>query len=126
MFPVVAFASLLFHLSVAQNSNPTPGFVVAIDSAKDFCLIIPKNPGEDIAANELTAVAGCWGNPKDAKPTKELPQGFITSAHYVETEIYRQVTGTYNPLAYNLNPLDQGSQWDNSLASKGGVMPWSN
>jgi hypothetical protein len=35
------------------------------------------------------------------------------------------VTGTYDPELYGLNPNDLGTQWDNSLASQGGVMPHS-
>lgn len=39
--------------------------------------------------------------------------------------IYFQVTGTYDSSKYGLNPNDQGTQFDDSLASQGGVLPQS-
>ena len=121
-----ASAVLVSLLSAnAQNSNPDAGFGLALDNSKSFCLIIPHDFGNDIAADDANGVAACWGNPKGALPTKELPNGLITSAHFVKTSAYSQVTGKYNPAAYGLNPNDQGTQWDNSLKSQGGVMPQS-
>jgi hypothetical protein len=64
----------------AQNLSPKPGYIVGIDSPLQFCLIIPQNFGDDIAANDATGISGCWGNVTGASPTKQLPEGFITSA----------------------------------------------
>ena len=70
-----------------------------------------------------------------AKPTKQLPDGLIISAHHISNEFYSQVTGRYNPSAYGLSPQDYGNlficlvlftigtQWDDSLRSQGGVLP---
>lgn len=72
----------------------------------------------------MTGVSACTSDvPAGAKPTKQLPDGLIISAHHISNEFYSQVTGRYNPSAYGLSPQDYGTQWDDSLRSQGGVLP---
>jgi hypothetical protein len=54
-----------------------------------------------------------------------MPSGLISSAHVVRTEHYIQVTGSINPSAGKYNPSDDGTQFDDSLISQGGVLPAS-
>lgn len=124
-----AVALLLFGIVRAQNLNAIDGQGVGIESATSFCIIFPAQPGNGINTNyiaetEKSAVSGCTSQvPVGAKPAKSLPSGFIKSAHMISNEYYSQVTGTYDPSKYGLNPNDDGTQYDDSLASQGGVLP---
>lgn len=118
-------------LTLAHSIHPyeCTGQGVGIESATSFCIIFPAQPGNGINTNyiaetEKSAVSDCTSQvPVGAKPAKSLPSGFIKSAHMISNEYYSQVTGTYDPSKYGLNPNDDGTQYDDSLASQGGVLP---
>lgn len=65
--------------------------IVAIENATSFCLMMPPEPGQDIAFVERESISGCWNSPPGASPGREIPYGFITAAHYVKTPAFVQV-----------------------------------
>ena len=130
MYSVSLHYTLLYHAySTNLTQIVTLGQGVGIESATSFCIIFPSQPGNGVNTNyiaetEKSAVSGCTSQvPVGAKPAKSLPSGFIKSAHMISNEYYSQVTGTYDPSKYGLNPNDDGTQYDDSLASQGGVLP---
>ncbi|KAI8979750.1 hypothetical protein BDF20DRAFT_529478 [Mycotypha africana] len=102
------------------------GLTVQISSSKDFCLFLPSSPGnkannngkvdiDAIADSEKDAVAFCLKPSEKAPGARTLPTTFIKTAHYYRntTAGYVQVTGTFNPAAYELSTKDDGGQYDN-------------
>ena len=53
--------------------------------------MMPPSPGQDIAFVERESIAGCWNSPQGASAGREMPYGFITSAHYVKTPAFVQI-----------------------------------
>ena len=76
------FFLTLLPFAFAQYDNAADGFQVAIKDATSFCLIMPPNPGDDIAATEREAISMCWNSPPGGKPRRTIPSGFIQSAHF--------------------------------------------
>lgn len=63
-----------------------------INSANDFCLLMPPNPVEqNIVDAEAVAVAYCMNPTNDTRP---FPDGFLKTAHYRKTPDYVQISGT--------------------------------
>ncbi|ORY97861.1 hypothetical protein BCR43DRAFT_437769 [Syncephalastrum racemosum] len=103
----------------------TSGKTVTIETADDFCLMLPSSPGnrdeyngqpdpEAIQRSEKSATAFCTSqSSRDAVPgASPMPADFIQSAAMSKTDAYVQVTGTINPGAYELSPGDGGGQYD--------------
>lgn len=90
------------------------GMVAQVVDAKNFCVFLPPTDSADrlIADTEWNAQAFCLGNAPKAKNAGTLPSGFIRSAHYVATDEYVQVTGQIDPTKANLDPTDDGGQYD--------------
>jgi hypothetical protein len=126
--PRQLFRATLNSIKSDIDLNFFLGLGIGIESSTSFCLIIPVQPGNGIdtnyiAATELTGVSACTSSVPvgkyyeiglmliyfiGAKPTKQLPDGLIISAHHISNEFYSQVTGRYNPSAYGLSPQDYG------------------
>ncbi|ORX99017.1 hypothetical protein K493DRAFT_299657 [Basidiobolus meristosporus CBS 931.73] len=87
--------------------------LTAIDNADSFCLFLPPEPGLTIGEHEDDAVVFCTKSNAAAPKANLLPQGFIRSAHFSQTNSYVQVTGKMNPSAYQLSTGDGGGQFDN-------------
>ncbi|KAI7825293.1 hypothetical protein BC939DRAFT_386935, partial [Gamsiella multidivaricata] len=88
------------------------GQIASLDSDSNYCFFLPPMAGGDIAANEDSAIAFCnQANPK-APGAKVFPDGFVLSAHWATGDGWVQITGQIDPTKYNLNPCDQGGQYD--------------
>ncbi|KAG0309838.1 hypothetical protein BGZ98_005378 [Dissophora globulifera] len=88
------------------------GQTASVDSATSYCFFLPPVLGGDIAANEDAAIAFCnQANPK-APGAKIFPAGFVTSVHWATGDGWVQITGQIEPSKYNLNPCDEGGQYD--------------
>lgn len=86
------------------------GHRVKINSSNDFCLLLPKPFGGNIANNEDNAVSFCQ-NPSGSQ--RAFPSGFIKAATYKKSpRNYVQVTGCINRSKYGLSKNDQGGQLD--------------
>lgn len=94
-------------------SNPQ----VQLTSPNDFCLFLPPEPGLEVAINEDNGKPFCL-NPATVPDSKPFPQGFITTAHYQQTESYTQITGFFDRTKYNLNATDEGGQYDSHAHHK--------
>jgi len=87
------------------------GRQLRINSATDFCLLMPPNPTkQNLVDAEADAVAYCTNPVNDTRP---IPDGFIKTAHFRRTDKYVQITGTYDPSKMNLSPNDCGGEYDN-------------
>ncbi|KAJ3046221.1 hypothetical protein HDV00_000033 [Rhizophlyctis rosea] len=122
-------ATLLIH---HVSSEPIPmhlsrraqsGITLVVKSATNFCAMLPPNPGDTVGNTESISLAYCTSPVDgDAIGARAFPGGFITSAHYVATSGYVQVTGTFDRSKYSLKSSDGGGQYDSAAA---GIRPGS-
>ncbi len=112
---------LLAGLVSAQGPLNEP-ITVGVVSQYDFCLMLPPTPGGNIGNTEGTSLSRCIGNVPGSKAVGPLPDGFITSAHLIETPEYIQVSGNLDVAKYGLDPTDGGGQYDSAM---GGSRPYS-
>ncbi|KAG0212775.1 hypothetical protein BGX28_005622 [Mortierella sp. GBA30] len=86
--------------------------IISVQGRRNFCMFLPPSPGLAIAETESQAVAFCK---KGVLSERELPRGFIQSAHYKEGHgagKYVQVTGRFDRDQYELSENDGGGQYD--------------
>jgi hypothetical protein len=109
----VTIASAIALLSSAVNAG-TSGQIVQIVDSTNFCVFLPPSDSTDrlISDTEWDGKAFCMGDAPDATGAGKLASGFITSAHYVKEDAYVQITGTIDPTKENLDPTDDGGQYD--------------
>ncbi|PWN25382.1 hypothetical protein BDZ90DRAFT_243438, partial [Jaminaea rosea] len=79
-----------------------------INDADDFCLWAPPKPNTQVAVSEEIEVAWCT---KD-HGARLIPDGTLTSVHFVKTSAYVQVTGTGDFTKINIAAGDQGGELD--------------
>ncbi|KAI9261023.1 hypothetical protein EDC94DRAFT_562582 [Helicostylum pulchrum] len=109
-------ASLFVIASSFVNAAVTSP-LTAVNSQQDFCLFLPPQPGLGVAETENDGIPFC--TKKDAVPkASEFPQGFITTAHYLKSNDYVQVTGFFDRTKYSLGAKDGGGQYDNHAKGK--------
>lgn len=102
------------------------GLTAQISGPDDFCIFLPKSPGnkeenngqvdiDAIADSEKSAAAFCTKPNANAPGARTLPVDFITTAHfYTDDEAgYTQVTGQFNRASWELSEKDEGGQYDN-------------
>lgn len=99
---------------LAQASLTGMGRTIYINSASDFCLLMPPDPSKtNLVDAESYAVAYCI-NPVNG--TRPMPDGFIKTAHFRQTPSYIQISGTYDPAVMNLGTNDCGGEYDSEGA----------
>lgn len=76
---------------------------------QDFCLWAPPTAGPEIGASEEYEVTWCTASGHGARV---MPEGTISSAHFLETEHYVQVTGTGDFTKINVKAGDEGGELD--------------
>ncbi|KAJ3569902.1 hypothetical protein NP233_g4760 [Leucocoprinus birnbaumii] len=81
-----------------------------INSADDFCLWAPPNPGSEIGVTEQKEVAWCT---KSGRGTRVIPAGTLSGVHFVETPDYVQITGVGDFTKINTKAGDSGGELDN-------------
>uniref|UniRef100_V5EJI9 Uncharacterized protein n=2 Tax=Kalmanozyma brasiliensis (strain GHG001) TaxID=1365824 RepID=V5EJI9_KALBG len=90
------------------------GRTIYINSASDFCLLMPPDPTkENLVDAEAIAVAYCTSPQNGSRP---MPDGFIKTAHYRKTPNYIQISGTYDPPVMNFGTNDCGGEYDSEGA----------
>lgn len=110
--------SILVTAQQQQNSTQSGnGPQVQLTSANDFCLFLPPQPGLEVAVNEDNGVPFCM-NTASVQGSQPFPQGFITTAHYQQTDSYTQITGFFDRSKYNLSESDGGGQYDSHANHK--------
>lgn len=90
------------------------GQIIQLVDSTNFCTFLPPAGSTDriISNTEWNAQAYCMGNTPEATNANKLPDGFILSAHYVATDDYVQITGQIDPSKAQLDPSDDGGQYD--------------
>lgn len=110
----VRFTSIIVTISLLAVVVNAKGQIAQVVDANDFCVFLPPSDSTNriISDTEWNANAFCLGNTPLAKGAEKLPTGFITSAHYVKTDTYVQVTGQMDYTKANLVGTDGGGQMD--------------
>ncbi|KAG0737318.1 hypothetical protein G6F57_011805 [Rhizopus arrhizus] len=102
-------------VNAASTNDSYP--LTTINSQKDFCIFLPPQPGLVVAVNENNGIPFCFN--QDAVPNATVfPTDFITTAHYLKTSTYVQITGFFNRTKYDLQETDGGGQYDNHAKGK--------
>ncbi|KAI7874646.1 hypothetical protein K492DRAFT_153667 [Lichtheimia hyalospora FSU 10163] len=111
-FLTIALAATALLQGVAAAGG-APITLELVDST-NFCTFLPPADSEDrnIARTEFKAEVFCMGSTPNADAAGTLADGFIQSAHFVATDHYIQVTGQIDPVKMNLDPADEGGQYD--------------
>jgi len=94
----------------SQTSNCQTAW---INSAEDFCLWAPPQPG-DIGNTEQEEVAYCT---KSGRGTRLIPAGTLKGVHFVKTPDYVQVTGVGDFTKINVLKGDSGGELDDRGAN---------
>lgn len=110
-FLTIALATTALLQRVAAGGAP---ITLELVDATNFCTFLPPADSEDrnIARTEYKAEVFCMGSTPNADAAGTLADGFIQSAHFVATDDYIQVTGQIDPVKMNLDPADEGGQYD--------------
>ncbi|KAI9317281.1 hypothetical protein BX666DRAFT_1944126 [Dichotomocladium elegans] len=117
---VLAAASAVSASPLDKRSDVmtvTPTVQVQLTSAQDFCMFFPPSPGMLVAPNEDNGIPFC-SKAGRTKGAKAFPKGTITTAHYLKTSKYAQVTGYFDRTKYKLQMTDGGGQYDNHNKGK--------
>ena len=123
MMNMSLIATFLVVLGSAAAQGPlNEPITVGVVSQYDFCLMLPPTAGGNIGNTEGTSLSRCIGNVPGSKAVGPLPEGFITSAHFIETPQFVQVSGNLDNARYGLDPTDGGGQYDSAM---GGSRPYS-
>ncbi|ORY97462.1 hypothetical protein BCR43DRAFT_489809 [Syncephalastrum racemosum] len=102
---------------LVRRQDDGSGPQIYLNSESDFCLFLPPQPGLEVATHEDDGIPFC--TTAGAVPNAQaFPQGFLTTAHYQQTDSYQQITGFFNRDAYQLQAGDGGGQYDNHGAGK--------
>lgn len=111
---VARFTSLVAAIGLIATSVNASGMIAQVVDATNFCVFLPPSDSTDriISNTEWNANAFCMGSTPGATGAEKLPSGFITSAHYVKTDAYVQVTGQMDYTKANLVGTDEGGQMD--------------
>jgi hypothetical protein len=80
-----------------------------VNSVQDFCLWGPPEPNSTIGVVEQIVVAYCT---QGGRGTRVFPAGTITSAHFIETPDYIQVTGNGVFTQADIQAGDEGGELD--------------
>ena len=83
--------------------------LVSVNSIDDFCFFGPKDSGATIGETEGEQVAWCT---KPRNNARVIPDGTITSAHFVKTDAYVQVSGTGDFTKIGVKDGDYGGELD--------------
>ncbi|KAK4509610.1 Arf GTPase arf1 [Mucor velutinosus] len=101
------------NCAIANSSAPSSsssGYDIHLKSDTAFCSFMPPHPGDNVGATENNGIPFCTNATLGGQV---FPQGFIKTAHFLNTTDYAQVTGTIDRAAYQLDPNDGGGQYDN-------------
>ncbi|KAJ3196050.1 hypothetical protein HK101_010290 [Irineochytrium annulatum] len=90
-----------------------PGKIVGIKDQKNFCLMLPAEPGVSIGDSEGSAQSWCIGD-YSTRGSERLPDGAIVSAHVIRTDAFIQVTGKINEDMLKIPDGDGGGQYDDA------------
>lgn len=99
---------------LTQPSLTGMGRTIYINSASDFCLLMPPDPTtQNLVDAEAVAVSYCINPVNGSRP---MPDGLIKTAHFRRTPSYIQISGTYDPAVMNLGSNDCGGEYDSEGA----------
>ncbi|KAI7870299.1 hypothetical protein BDF14DRAFT_1993885 [Spinellus fusiger] len=110
----ISFASIISSSLLAASFVAAKGQIAQVVDASNFCIFLPPTDSTDrsISNTEWEGNAFCMGSTPKAVGAEAIPSGLIQSAHFVATDAYVQVTGQIDPTKGNLDPKDDGGQFD--------------
>lgn len=119
--------TVIATICLLSSTVKASGQIAQVVDATNFCVFLPPNSetNRNIADTEWDANAFCMGSTPGATGADKLPDGFITSAHYVATDAYVQVTGMMDYTKANLNGTDEGGQYDIKAPTGSSCAGWS-
>lgn len=97
--------------AIGSKIDQTGGLsrLVSLNSVNDFCLFGPQAPGEPIGNIEGEVVAYCT-QPRNG--ARIIPDGTISSAHFIKTDMYVQISGTWDGTKVDIQAGDYGGELD--------------
>lgn len=121
------FTSIIATIGLIATSVNASGMIAQVVDASNFCVFLPPTDSTDriISNTEWNANAFCLGSTPKAVGAETMPSGFITSAHYVKTDLYVQVTGQIDYSKANLDGTDEGGQMDIKAPVGSSCAGWS-
>lgn len=85
--------------------------LVSLNNVNDFCMYGPPVKGADSEIGNLEAVVVAYcTQPRNG--ARLIPDGTITSAHFVKTPLYVQISGTWDGTAVDIVKGDSGGELD--------------
>ncbi|KAG0091108.1 hypothetical protein BGZ93_007136 [Podila epicladia] len=111
---VLLFFSTAAH-AVPAHSPPMPsGKTIVLNSVEEYCLFLPRRPGQTIGESEDSAVAFCNKPISTAPNARTLPTAFIRNLNFYKNadKGYVQITGLFNRRSVSLSRHDGGGQYD--------------
>ncbi|KAL1411467.1 hypothetical protein Q8F55_002423 [Vanrija albida] len=93
----------VFGTPINQNSDAR---LLSLNAIDDWCVFAPQHPGEVI---EGEVVAWCTQPRNNARV---IPDGTVTSAHFVKTPVYWQIQGFGDFTKLNIAAGDAGGELD--------------
>ncbi|KAI8637840.1 hypothetical protein BD408DRAFT_477941 [Parasitella parasitica] len=124
---IFRFTSLIVAISLTATLTDAAGMIAQVVDATNFCVFLPPTDSTDriISNTEWNANSFCMGSTPGATGAEKMPSGFITSAHYVKTDLYVQVTGQMDYTKANLVGTDEGGQMDIKAPTGSSCAGWS-
>jgi len=112
---IACFLAFVLPLIAVAAADPTTR--VTIHEEERFCILLPPNPGDDIADSLEESVSFCTSTTPQVRYAKEMPSSFILTYNYAQGPdlTYSQVTGTIDPAAYSLSTSDDGGMASHKL-----------
>lgn len=94
---------------LGAHNQTSDSRLVTLNSVDDFCLFAPAEPNSAIGNVEAEVVAWCT---KERNGARLIPDGAITSAHFVKTPLYVQIQGSGDLTKLNIAAGDDGGELD--------------
>ncbi|KAF9266391.1 hypothetical protein L218DRAFT_921913 [Marasmius fiardii PR-910] len=126
IFVLSAVASPSQPASVRHHRRTSPDNIVKLDSAENYCMIMPRDPYTNIGDSERPGgmVTYCSKAAKYDDSQGDIPDGFWTKSEFLigsnkSGKRFAQITGCIDPSVLDrLNTVDEGGQYDSSGGKK--------
>ncbi|KAF9274708.1 hypothetical protein BGZ68_000422 [Mortierella alpina] len=108
--PALAYEPVDCKRNDTQNLKKAKHITVAITDENNFCTMLTGYGVKDVASHEGCAEVYCHGEVVD--DGHPMPEGYILSSHFEQTDHYVQITGCMNSAVWGQHPKDDGGQMD--------------
>ncbi|KAK2467645.1 hypothetical protein APHAL10511_000500 [Amanita phalloides] len=126
-FALLAWAGSTLASALRRRQDPNPTNIAKINSASDYCIIVPKSPHTNIGDSEYSGgeTTYCTSTGQTSSDQGLLPDDFWRNVEYkagngVNGKPFVQLTGCINAGSLDrLNENDDGGQYDSSGGQDG-------